>query len=119
MRYAYTDNPTNDKDNNIANNNLDENSKGWKGNKVIFSEGGEYCTVKFDPNGGVHIAAYVDGSLRYAYLSSCDAAYNEATDSVVVDSFTITGERINLDGGLEQAATSTETAQLIQSWVMQ
>ena len=108
MRYAYTDNPTNGKDNNIANNNLDENSKGWKGNKVIFSEGGEHCTVKFDPNGGVHIAAYVDGSLKYAYLPSYDADYSEETDSVLVDSYTITGERLNLDVGLEQVGTTNE-----------
>ena len=100
LRYAYTDNPTNGKDNNISNNNLDGNGKGWKGNKVIFSEGGEHCTVKFDPAGGVHIAAYGDGSLKYAYLSSVDAEYHENTDSVIVDSYTITGERLNLDVGL-------------------
>ncbi len=89
--YAYNDNPTSGKDNGSAG--------GWKGNKIIFTEGGEHCTVKIDPNGGVHIAAYVDGSLRYAYLSSCAADYSEATDSVKVDSFTITGERITLDVG--------------------
>ena len=94
-RYAYNDNPTSGKDNGSAG--------GWKGNKIIFTEGGEYCTVKFDSEGGVHIAAYVDGSLRYAYLSSADAAYNEATDSVKVDSFTITGERITLDTGKDEA----------------
>ena len=94
-RYAYNDNPTSGKDNGSAG--------GWKGNKIIFTEGGEHCTVKFDSEGGVHIAAYVDGSLRYAYLSSADAAYNEATDSVKVDSFTITGERITLDTGKDEA----------------
>ena len=99
-RYAYNTNPTSGLDNGTAG--------GWNGNKVIFSEGGEYCTVKFDPKGGVHIAAYVDGSLRYAYLSSYDSTYNESTDSVNVDSFTITGERINLDVGLEQVG-DTET----------
>ncbi|MBQ1832181.1 MAG: hypothetical protein II114_00190 [Treponema sp.] len=94
-RYAYNDNPTSRKDNGSAG--------GWKGNKVIFSEGGEHCAVKIDPNGGVHIAAYVDGGLRYAYLSSPDADYNEETDSVLVDSFTITGERITLDVGKDAA----------------
>ncbi|MBO7638618.1 MAG: hypothetical protein J6S91_06535, partial [Treponema sp.] len=89
--YAYNDNPTSGLDNGSAG--------GWKGNKVIFTEGGEHCTVKLDSDGGVHIAAYVDGCLRYAHLSSVDAAYSEATDSVKVDSFTITGERINLDVG--------------------
>ena len=97
-RYAYNTNPSSGLDNGSAG--------GWQGNKVIFSEGGEHCTVKFDPNGGVHIAAYVDGSLKYAYLSSYDAAYSEATDSVSVDSFTITGERINLDVGLEKVGNT-------------
>ncbi len=93
-RYAYNTNPSSGIDNGPAG--------GWDGNKIIFTEGGEHCTVKFDPLGGVHIAAYVDGSLRYAYLSRHDSEYQEARDSVLVDSFTITGERINLDVGLVQ-----------------
>lgn len=74
--------------------------KGWSCKK-IFSDGGEYCTVKTGPDGSIHIAANVDGSLKYAYIkdtSSIDS-YNEATDSVTVDSFTITGEQINIDVG--------------------
>ena len=98
--YAYNKHPTAGKDNGQEN--------GWEGTKVIFSEGGEHCTVKFDPNGGVHIAAYADGSLRYAYLPRYDADYNESTDSVLVDSFTITGERINLDVGLEQVRNTSK-----------
>jgi len=94
-RYAYNDNPTSGKDNGSAG--------GWKNNRIIFTEGGEHCTVKLDSEGHVHIAAYVDGSLRYAYLSSVDAGYSEATDSVKVDSFTITGERITLDTGKDAA----------------
>ena len=53
-----------------------------------------------DSQGHIHIAAYVDGSLRYAYLSACDSSYNESTDSVLIDSFTITGERITIDTGI-------------------
>ena len=94
-RYAYNDNPTSGLDNGAAG--------GWKNNQIIFTEGGEHCTVKFDSEGGVHIAAYVDGSLRYAYLDSPGANYNEATDSVKVDSFTITGERITLDVGKDSS----------------
>lgn len=74
--------------------------QGWSCKK-IFSDGGEYCTVKTGPDGSIHIAANVDGSLKYAYIkdtSSIDS-YNEATDSVTVDSFTITGEQINIDVG--------------------
>lgn len=89
--YGYNTNPTSGKDNGIEG--------GWKCQK-IFSDGGEFCTVKAGPDGrSVHIAASVDGSLCYAYLSSYDALYNETTDSVIVDSFTITGEQINIDVG--------------------
>lgn len=88
--YGYNTNPTSGKDNGIEG--------GWKCKK-IFSDGGEFCTVKAGPDGSVHIAANVDGSLCYAYLSSYAASYNEATDSVIVDSFTITGEQINIDVG--------------------
>lgn len=102
--YAYNDNPTSGKDNGdeVTIDGVTYGG-GWKGNKIIFSEGGEHCTVKLDSEGRVHIAAYVDGSLRYAYLSSVDATYKESTDSVKVDSFTITGERITLDVGKDSS----------------
>ena len=95
--YAYNDNPTSGKDNGTAG--------GWKGQKKIFSEGGEYCSVKIAPDNSIHIAANVDGNLRYAYLASPEAAYNEATDSVFVDSYTITGDQINIDVGRKQIGT--------------
>lgn len=88
--YGYNTDPKSGKDNGV--------DGGWKCQK-IFSDGGEYCTVKAGPDGSVHIAANVDGSLCYAYLSKYDAEYDEATNSVIVDSFTITGEQINIDVG--------------------
>ena len=74
--------------------------QGWSCKK-IFSDGGEYCTVKTGPDGSIHIAANVDGSLKYAYITNTSSidSYDEATDSVTVDSFTITGEQINIDVG--------------------
>ena len=107
LRYAYNDNPTSGLDNGTAG--------GWKGNKVIFADGGEHCAIKVDPLGGIHIAAYVEGSLRYAYLSSYDdntyeENYNSPTTNkaVIVDSFTITGERITIDTGLAQVPGTTD-----------
>ncbi|WP_287046281.1 hypothetical protein [Treponema sp.] len=82
----------------IGNDNGKE--QGWSCKK-IFSDGGEYCTVKTGPDGSIHIAANVDGSLKYAYIKNTSSinSYNEETDSVTVDSFTITGEQINIDVG--------------------
>lgn len=99
-RYAYTTNPASGKDNGIAG--------GWIGNKVIFSDGGEHCAIKIGPDGSIHIAANVDGALKYAYLSSYDAGYDEATDAVTVDSYAITGEKITIDVG-RKAFTSGGT----------
>ncbi|MCI5644466.1 MAG: hypothetical protein MR305_01930, partial [Treponema porcinum] len=85
-------NPVSGNDNGVEN--------GWSCKK-IFSDGGEYCTVKTGPDGSIHIAANVDGSLKYAYIKNTSSidSYNEETDSVTVDSFTITGEQINIDVG--------------------
>lgn len=99
-RYAYTTNPTSGKDNG--------KEGGWTGNKVIFSDGGEHCAIKVGPDGSIHIAANVDGALKYAYLSSYSASYNEATDAVTVDSYAITGEKITIDVG-RKAFTSGGT----------
>ena len=97
--YAYTTDPTSGKDNGKAG--------GWTGNKVIFTGGGEHCAIKVGPDGSIHIAANVDGVLKYAYLSSYDAGYNEATDAVTVDSYAITGEKITIDVGRKAVTTGT------------
>lgn len=107
--YAYNDNPTSGLDNGVEG--------GWKGNKVIFSDGGEHCTVKFGPDGSVHIAANVDGNLKYAYLSSYSAAYSEATDAVTVDSYAITGEKITLDVGNKAFTSGTTTSYKVVPYI--
>ena len=98
-RYAYTTNPTSGNDNGTEG--------GWIGNKVIFTDGGEHCNIKVGPDGSVHIVANVDGALKYAYLSSPSASYNEETDAVTVDSYAITGEKITLDVGRKAVTTGT------------
>ncbi|MCK9170194.1 MAG: Ig-like domain-containing protein [Treponema sp.] len=77
----------------------------WSTAQQIFTNGGEYCAIKADnlttgtSKSGIHIVAYdTDGAdLRYAYLSSYDASYNEGTDSCVVDSYALTGTNITID----------------------
>lgn len=88
--YAYNTKPQEEKDNGIEG--------GWT-TKKIFSDGGEYCTVKVDSSKGIHIAANVDGSLKYAYLSSYNAEYDESTQAIKIDSCAITGEQITIDVG--------------------
>ena len=108
-RYAYNTNPTSKNDNGAEG--------GWTGNKVIFSEGGEHCTVKVDANGGIHIAANVDGTLKYAYLSKYNATYKESENSVVVDSYTTTGEKINLDVGLKTVTVNKTTSNVAVPYI--
>ena len=74
----------------------------WATPKKIFTGAGEFCKVAVDGNGGVHIAAcdILDGDLRYAYLSSPSAAYDEEENSVIVDSYGIVGTQLTLDVGL-------------------
>lgn len=109
--YAYNTAPTSGKDNGAAG--------GWAGHKKIFSEGGEHCAIKVDPNNGIHIAAYVDGGLRYAYLSDYtkSADYSESNDSVIVDSFTVVGERITIDAGQVPVKVGENTTYVVVPYI--
>jgi len=98
--YAYNTDPDSGKDNGKAG--------GWTTTK-IFSGGGEYCTIKVDSNNGIHIAANVDGALKYAYLSSYSASssYDEASQAIKIDSCAITGEQITIDVGKKTIGRKT------------
>lgn len=91
-KYSYTVNPTNET-------NLGRPGTSWSKPETIFTDGGEYCTVKVDAKGGIHISAYDTNKadLKYAYLSSYDAAYSESTQAVTVDSYAIVGQEIMID----------------------
>lgn len=104
--YSYIVNPTSGNDLNAYRTTIADGY--WSKPKVIFSEGGEYCNVKFGPDGSVHIAANVDGVLKYAYLKDPAAisSYVESTDSVVVDSYSNTGTQITIDVGYDKERTS-------------
>ena len=79
------------------------NREDWQNAKTIFTDAGEYCSVKVDGKGGIHIAAYDSkaGDLRYAYLSSYGAAYNESTQSYIVDSSGNVGSHMRMDVALD------------------
>ena len=91
LRYTYNTTPT------TARNGLSK--AGWSTPQTIFTDAGEYCQIATDAGGGIHIAAYdgTNGDLKYAYLSSYNSAYTEATNSVIVDSYAIAGQNISID----------------------
>ena len=82
------------------------NRYNWHDASTIFDGAGEFCQVKVDAAGGVHIAAYdaVYGDLRYAYLPTYKTAYSEDTMSYTVDSTGNTGAYLILDVALDKAA---------------
>ncbi|MGP1564025.1 MAG: hypothetical protein ACTTHU_01130 [Treponema sp.] len=91
LRYTYNTTPT------TVRNGLSK--AGWSTPQTIFTDAGEYCQIATDAGGGIHIAAYdgTNGDLKYAYLSSYNSAYTEATNSVIVDSYAIAGQNISID----------------------
>lgn len=100
LKYSYKTNPCND-----YNAGSGSGNGYWSPAKTIFSNAGEYCTIKVDALKGIHIAAYdTNGAdLRYAYMPTyvapydADNPYDESTDSCVVDSYAITGTSITID----------------------
>ena len=98
LRYTYNTTPT------TARNGLSK--AGWSTPQTIFTDAGEYCQITTDAGGGIHITAYdgTNGDLKYAYLSSYNSAYTEATDAVIVDSYAIVGQNISID--VKQSGTT-------------
>lgn len=90
LYYAYNTNP-------LAG-TTGVNTTNWTGVKQILSRGGEYCQIAVDKDGGIHIAAYENGKLKYAKL----AKFNSPNVSVcTVDSYDIIGQNLTLDVAYE------------------
>jgi len=72
----------------------------WSKPVTIFTGAGEYCAIKADAQGGIHIAAYdkTNADLYYAYMPSYDGYDNLKT--AVVDSYQQIGKHISLDVAL-------------------
>ena len=92
LMYSYKKNPCNDND------GYSGSGDGyWSTPIEIMKEAGEYCKIKIDAEGGVHIAAYniSGGDLIYAHLNNY--ADTICTDVARVDTCDDTGENITLD----------------------
>ena len=90
LYYAYNTNP--------LSGTTGVNTTNWAGVKEILSTGGEYCQLVVDKDGGIHIAAYDNGKLKYAYLQK----FNSASAQVcTVDSYDIIGQNLTIDVAYE------------------
>ena len=93
--YSYVVNPRAGKD--LGDGSSANPSAGsWRTPIKIFSEGGEHCQIAVDALGGIHIAGYVDGAVKYAYLSK----YNDSFDMnniVTVDNYDTVGQGLSIE----------------------
>ena len=105
LMYSYNTTPT-DYSWRTTNKDIKEdyrglNRKNWENAQTIFTNAGEFCQVKVDKAGGVHIAAYDINSkdLKYAYLSS----YDSTPVTYTVDSVGNVGSFIRMDVALDSS----------------
>ena len=105
LKYSYNTDPT-DYSWRTTNTGINEdyrglNSKNWNPAKTIFTNAGEFCQVKVDKAGHVHIAAYdvTSGDLKYAYLST----YSATPVTYTVDSSGNVGSFMRMDVALDSA----------------
>lgn len=90
LMYSYKTNPCNDYDLGTTG-----NGGRWSEPETLLTNGGKYCKIKTDANGGIHIAAF-DGSsngLAYFYKPS----YSGTTTKVIVDAANGPYDEIFLD----------------------
>ena len=106
LLYTYNTialNSTKDANNNtISFEGSGSTKKFWHTAIPIFTEAGQYCKIAVDGNNGIHIAGYdaKRGDVRYAYLSTYGANYDEKTNSCYADSNGIIGTNLTLDVAL-------------------
>jgi hypothetical protein len=100
LKYSYKLQPNTDYD---ADQTHTATAGYWSPAQTIFTNGGKYCAIKVDVNGGIHIAAQdsINQDLKYAYLSKYNATYSESANSVTVDSYAIVGTQVQIDTELE------------------
>ena len=82
------------------------NRTNWEDAKTIFSgeNCGEYCQIKVDQTGGIHIAAYdaVYGDLNYAFLESYDTTEADI-QKYTIDSCDNAGSHLTMDVAYDKA----------------
>ena len=74
------------------------NTTNWTGVKEILSSGGEYCQIAVDKDAGIHIAAYDNGKVKYAFMQKFNS---ENVTTCTVDSYDIIGQNLTLDVAYE------------------
>ena len=107
LMYMYRENLT------AAGDNTDASVNGvtgkWSKPKAIFEKMLQDCTIKVDPQGGIHIAAYdqTDADLLYAYLPTYNHLDTEGNKpyTSIVDAYSQVGKYIVIDTVLDGTGT--------------
>ena len=89
----------------------DNQHGGWSKPITIATDKAEYCKVKVDPVGGIHIAWFdhTKSDLKYAYMSSYNSAYNNGNldetklYTATIDAYSQIGSYLDIDVGRKSA----------------
>lgn len=94
LKYSYKINPCNDNDYSST-----TTSGYWSAAQTLLTNGGQYCKIEADVNGGIHIAAY-DQDIKgvvYIYLPTYSTTFSKDTHYFVVDAMNGPYDEIGLD----------------------
>ena len=83
----------------------------WETARTIFAKAGQYCQIKTDTFGGIHIVAQDAnaGDVWYAKLDS----YNATPSTCIVDSNGMVGSNLTLDVAIDKAVADGGTGKAI------
>lgn len=102
LMYSYKTNPCNDNDLSTTTTNGH-----WSTPETLLENGGKFCKIRADANGGLHIAAF-DGScngVTYLYKPS----YSGTTTKVIVDAANGPYDEVFLDVALNSSSKAVPT----------
>lgn len=114
LKYSYKYNPCNDNDmysGSKYGSGTGTNPGYWSEPQTLITNGGQYCKVETDANGGVHIAAYdqTKKGVAYIYLPTYNTTYAAATHYHLIDAQNGPYDEIGLDVAVSKVNTSSDT----------
>ena len=100
LQYSYKINPCNDNDANTTNTGAGY----WNTPEQLITNGGQYCKIETDANGGIHIAAYdqANKSVDYIYKPT----YSGQSTKIIVDALNGPYDEIGLDVAVDNIGST-------------